>query len=143
MSSGESSNVTVEKKLAERRRRSTEGVPDLTDFMTDMFFGAVEMENKTYDLTGGIGIRGVEEEEIGFDDSTRSDSSRMTEEWLEEARRVVANSPTNRFLASQPIRSSSLLSSSQPPHPSRSRSARRYPYYLYHIYLLSLSFFYL
>ncbi|XP_054805667.1 uncharacterized protein LOC129308531 [Prosopis cineraria] len=84
-------SVTLQKKLAEMRRRA-QPVPELSDFMEDMFFGTADMEKKSYNLTGGV--LSANDDDVGFDDSTRSNSSRMTEEWLEEARRVVAASPT-------------------------------------------------
>nr|POE98415.1 hypothetical protein CFP56_53162 [Quercus suber] len=70
----------------------TERVPDLTDFMYDMFFGTVNMESskKVYNLTGGGGM----EEDKDFESSTRSNSSKQTQEWLEEAKRMVASSPS-------------------------------------------------
>ncbi|CAN0900332.1 hypothetical protein LINGRAHAP2_LOCUS20783 [Linum grandiflorum] len=68
--------------------------PDLTDFMNDMFFGTISSDNnKSYNLTGNKNSR-WEEEEQGFDDSIRSDSSKLTQEWLHEARRMVASSPS-------------------------------------------------
>lgn len=122
----------LQKKLAETRLRA-EAVPDLTDFMTDMFFGTVEMDKKSYDLTGGGRGGHEDEEDIGFDDSTRSNSSKMTEEWLEEARRVVAASPTRcespgklvgspRFAAAQGRKPVGALLDRRDP---LSRSARR------------------
>ncbi|XP_028791833.1 uncharacterized protein LOC114747650 isoform X2 [Neltuma alba] len=93
---GKGGSVMLQKKLAETRRKS-QPVPDLSDFMTDMFFGTVDKDKKSYDLTGGAGggsVLSENDDDVGFDDSTRSNSSRMTEEWLEEARHVVAASPT-------------------------------------------------
>ncbi|KAI9108842.1 hypothetical protein K1719_020147 [Acacia pycnantha] len=90
-------SITLQKKLLAERRRKLQPAPDLSDFMTDMFFGTADMDKKSYDLSGGAGGCGMlseNEDDVGFDDSTRSNSSRMTEEWLEEARRVVAASPT-------------------------------------------------
>lgn len=116
--------ITLQKKLAESSRRKAEPAPDLTDFMNDMFFGAATADKKAaYNLTG--------EGEEDFESSTRSNSSRMTQEWLEEARRMVASSPTRcdspsskfvgspRFAAAQG--SPALLDRRDP----LSRSARR------------------
>lgn len=128
---------SLQQRMAETRRRA-EPAPDLTDFMNDMFFGAADMGKKSYDLTGGGG-RGValvlDDADDGFDDSTRSNSARLTQEWLEEARRVVASSPTRcdspgrlsgspRFAAAQP--GSPLIPSlDRRDNLSRTRSARR------------------
>lgn len=77
---------------AEVRRNKPQQVADLTDFMNDMFFGTVKVENKSYNLTGDD----VDDDD---DDSPRSTTpttptSKMTQEWLQEARRIVASSPT-------------------------------------------------
>uniref|UniRef100_A0A2N9IX22 Uncharacterized protein n=1 Tax=Fagus sylvatica TaxID=28930 RepID=A0A2N9IX22_FAGSY len=85
-------SITLQKKLAVEARRKAENVPDLTDFMKDMFFGTVNVDNnKVYNLTGGGGVM---DEDQDFDSSTRSNSSKQTQEWLEEARRLVASSPS-------------------------------------------------
>ncbi|KAJ6869066.1 hypothetical protein NC651_033976 [Populus alba x Populus x berolinensis] len=84
-------SITLQKKIVESQRpNKTKNVPDLTDFMNDMFFGTVDNDKRSYDLTGGHS----EDEEESFDDSTRSHSSKLTQEWLEEARRMVASSPS-------------------------------------------------
>ncbi|GMY14962.1 hypothetical protein FCV25MIE_10201 [Fagus crenata] len=85
-------SITLQKKLAVEARHKAENVPDLTDFMNDMFFGTVNVDNnKVYNLTGGGGVM---DEDQDFDSSTRSNSSKQTQEWLEEARRLVASSPS-------------------------------------------------
>ena len=123
-------SITLQKKIVESQRpNKTKNVPDLTDFMNDMFFGTVDNDKRSYDLTGGHS----EDEEESFDDSTRSNSSKLTQEWLEEARRMVASSPSRcespsrlvgspRF-AAVPARlsSASILDRRDP----LSRSARR------------------
>ncbi|KAJ1413221.1 hypothetical protein SESBI_19766 [Sesbania bispinosa] len=129
-------SLSLQKKMAETRRRE-EPTPDLTDFMNDMFFGTVNTERKTYDLTGGG--RGaslsMDDDDDGFDDSTRSNSARLTQEWLQEARRIVASSPSRgdspgrlvgspRFAAAQP--GSPLPSLDRREALSRTRSARRF-----------------
>ncbi|KAL3571164.1 hypothetical protein D5086_028413 [Populus alba] len=84
-------SITLQKKIVESQRpNKTKNVPDLTDFMNDMFFGTVDNDKRSYDLTGGHS----EDEEESFDDSTRSHSSKLTQEWLEEAIRMVASSPS-------------------------------------------------
>ncbi|KAG4933016.1 hypothetical protein JHK87_047018 [Glycine soja] len=124
--------------MAETRLRE-KPAPDLTDFMNDMFFGAADMDHKTYDLTGSTGVAVDDDDdydEEGFDDSTRSNSARLTQEWLQEARRIVASSPSR---CDSPARSlgSPRFGATQPPSPlpsssdrrdalSRTRSARRY-----------------
>ena len=129
---------SLQKKAVENRRKGVEHVPDLTDFMNDMFFGAVPSEKKAYyNLTGSSAVdnnnKVVDQEDDDFDSSTRSNSSRLTEEWLEEARRMVASSPTrsespSRLVGSarfgaQPGRLS--VSSSIERRDPLSRSARR------------------
>ena len=122
-------SVTLQKKLAMEAQRKTEQVPDLTDFMNDMFFGTVNVESskKVYNLTGG----GCMDENYDFESSTKSNSSRQTQEWLEEAKRMVASSPSRsetppRFIGSPRFvaahGSPSLLDRRDP----LSRSARRY-----------------
>ncbi|WJX94401.1 hypothetical protein P8452_75821 [Trifolium repens] len=120
--------------MAETLRRE-EPPPDLTDFMNDMFFGTADTHQKTYDLTGGVGMSmDDDEEDDGFDDSTRSNSARLTQEWLQEARLVVASSPSRcespgRLLGSPRFASPSkslLPSSDRTEALSRARSARRF-----------------
>ncbi|KAD4385683.1 hypothetical protein R6Q59_010306 [Mikania micrantha] len=104
-------NENLQKKLAESRRKGSRGqeqVPDIADFMNDMFFGAVNNEKKVYNLTGESGIVLDEDD---FDSSTRSTSSRLTQEWLEEAKKLVASSP-NRGLSRAEDHSPSRLTGS-------------------------------
>ncbi|KAJ7945805.1 Wiskott-Aldrich syndrome protein family member 2 like [Quillaja saponaria] len=153
--SRQSSTLTLQKKILETRRRRFEpqehqhvAAADITDFMNDMFFGTVNVEKKVYDLKGGVedvDVKKEEEEEenddVGFDDSIRSNSSRLTEEWLEEARRIVASSPARscdspnsrlsgspRFAAHAAAASQgrSILASSLDRRDPLSRSARRH-----------------
>ncbi|XVF11670.1 hypothetical protein REPUB_Repub08aG0047200 [Reevesia pubescens] len=124
---------SLQKKALENRRRAEQDVPDLTDFMNDMFFGTLNNDKKPYyNLTGNGKLTDDDED---FDSSTRSNSSKLTEEWLEEARRMVASSPSRcdspsrpvgspRFAAAQPGRIS--LSSSPELRDPLSRSARRH-----------------
>jgi len=129
---------SLQKKMAEARRRE-KPAPDLSDFMNDMFFGAVDhVDNKTYDLTGNKGVSVDEEEEEdddeGFDDSTRSNSARLTQEWLQEARLIVGSSPSRGGSPGR-LSGSPRFAAPQPPSPlssldhrdslSRTRSARR------------------
>ncbi|GMY14949.1 hypothetical protein FCV25MIE_10188 [Fagus crenata] len=112
-------SITLQKKLAVEARCKAENVPDLTDFMNDMFFGTVNVDNnKVYNLTGGGGVMDKDQD---FDSSTRSNSSKQTQEWLEEARRLppsrLIGSP--RFAAAQ-VKQPSLLDRRDP----LSRSAR-------------------
>ncbi|KAK7347076.1 hypothetical protein VNO80_21603 [Phaseolus coccineus] len=131
-------SLSLQKKMAEARRRE-KTAPDLSDFMNDMFFGTVDhVDDKTYDLTGDKGVSVDEEEEDddeGFDDSTRSNSARLTQEWLQEARLIVGSSP-NRCGSPGRLSGSPRFAAPQPPSPlssldhrdslSRTRSARRY-----------------
>ncbi|XP_050226039.1 uncharacterized protein LOC126675439 isoform X2 [Mercurialis annua] len=128
-------SVNLQKKVVESRRKNkSDKAPDITDFMNDMFFGTLTNEKKAYNLTGN-GWDNDDEEEAGFDDSTRSNSSRLTQEWLEEAKRMMASSPTRcesptrlvgspRFAGGVPARlsTSSVLDRRDP----LSRSARRH-----------------
>ncbi|CAN6585441.1 unnamed protein product [Malus baccata var. baccata] len=123
---------------AEVRRNKPQQVADLTDFMNDMFFGTVKVENKSYNLTGDD----IDDED---DDSPRSTTpttptSKMTQEWLQEARRIVASSPTrsdspSRLAAGSPrfaagpqgqVNPRLSLSSALDRRDAMSRSARRY-----------------
>ena len=133
-------SLGMQKKIVAetRARRRTEHVADLTDFMNDMFFGTADMEKKTYDLTGGTG-RGTRgyvvdvDEDYGFDDSTRSNSARLTQGWLEEARQVLASSPARSHSPGRPVGAPRFAASQgrSPPvsldrRDPLSRSARRY-----------------
>ncbi|KAG9134320.1 hypothetical protein Leryth_026195 [Lithospermum erythrorhizon] len=138
----------LQKKLAESKvKTQKENAPDLTDFMNDMFFGTINTDTnkkKEYNLTGtgsGKSSKGYRDDgdNEDFDTSIRStdsNSSRLTQEWLVEAKRLVAASPTRhespskrigspRFAKSKettlPI-SSSILERRDP----LSRSARRH-----------------
>ncbi|KAA8540756.1 hypothetical protein F0562_024325 [Nyssa sinensis] len=76
LSSESKGSITLQKKLAESRRPvRAEPVPDLTDFMNDMFFGTVKPDKKSYNLMGNGGLDMDDEE--SFDDSRRSNSSRL------------------------------------------------------------------
>ncbi|KAK1377302.1 Nitrate transmembrane transporter [Heracleum sosnowskyi] len=88
-----SPNGLQQKKIIGNRRSVVEKqAPDLTDFMNDMFFGTATNEKKVYNLTGSDKEDGSAE--YDYDSSTRSNNSRLTQEWLEEAKRMVASSPT-------------------------------------------------
>ncbi|XXG88740.1 hypothetical protein AAC387_Pa12g0916 [Persea americana] len=122
--------VTMQKKLVENRRprqpEPAEPVPDITDLMNDWFFGSTNTERRAYNLTGGGLER--EEEEVG-----RNNNSKLTQEWLEEAKRIVAMSPSRndsptrlvgspRFAAVKHSDSPAALDRRDP----LSRSARRH-----------------
>ncbi|KAJ8772273.1 hypothetical protein K2173_027450 [Erythroxylum novogranatense] len=80
-------SILNQKKFAEPRRSlRAEHVADLTDFMNDMFFGTSKPNN----LTAANTLDGNDDV---FDLNTRSNSSRLTQEWLDEARRMVSSSP--------------------------------------------------
>lgn len=130
-----------------RRKPQPPQVADLTDFMNDMFFGTVSAETKSYNLTGDL--------EDYIEDSpnsstastptsttttptTTSSNSKMTQEWLEEARRIVASSPSRsssparlatgspRFAAPPGQAARLSFSSALDRRDPLSRSARRY-----------------
>lgn len=127
-------SMSLQRKLVETKHVSDQ-MPDLTDFMNDVFFGKTNDtdEKKGYNLTGGerqaVRDRGDDE----FDSSTRSVSSRQTQDWLEEAKKMVASSPSRggdspsrlvsspRFASSQGRLSTSSIDRRDP----LSRSARR------------------
>ncbi|OMO61216.1 hypothetical protein COLO4_33501 [Corchorus olitorius] len=130
---------SLQKKALENRRKGDPvPVPDLTDFMNDMFFGTVSNDKKPYyNLTGSNDNKEMDEEDEDFDSSTRSNSSKLTQEWLDEAKRMVASSSARcdshspsrlsgsaRFGAAQPGRLS--VSSSLERRDPLSRSARRH-----------------
>ncbi|XP_054820985.1 uncharacterized protein LOC129319901 [Prosopis cineraria] len=107
-------------------QRTSEPVPDFTDIMNETFFGTANLESKTYDLAGRQ-PRVSADMSIGFDDITRSNSGMLTQEWLEEARRVMAASPARYF--GSPRFAATQQASSPLPYLERdllSRSARRY-----------------
>ncbi|KAG8378767.1 hypothetical protein BUALT_Bualt07G0019300 [Buddleja alternifolia] len=132
--------ITLQRKLAETKRvtQNTNQIPDLTDFMNDMFFGTMDGadQKKAYNLTSGDRghVIGNHNDDDSFDSSTRSVSSRQTQEWLEEAKRMVASSPSRgsdsparlvgspRFAISQGRFSTSSLDKRDP----FTRSARRH-----------------
>lgn len=127
-------SLSLQRKLVETRQ-ATNQAPDITDFMNDMFYGTINggEEKKAYNLTGGGGRAVRDRRDDDFDSSTRSVSSRQTQEWLEEAKRLVASSPTKggdspsrlvsspRFAMAQGRLSTSSLDRRDP----FSRSARR------------------
>ncbi|KAK4350585.1 hypothetical protein RND71_029898 [Anisodus tanguticus] len=84
------SSKSLQRIIAENRKPASH-VPDLTDFMNDMFFGTPSPDKKTYNLKG-INTNLMDDED-DFDSSTRSVSSRLTQEWLQEAKQMVASSP--------------------------------------------------
>ncbi|PIN26362.1 hypothetical protein CDL12_00874 [Handroanthus impetiginosus] len=125
-------SISLQRMLAETKRASqntNDQIPDLINFMNDMFLGVVSDSDrkKAYNLSG-------DRDEYDFDSSTRSVSSRHTQEWLEEAKRMVALSPLRgsdspsrlggspRFGTSQGRFSTSSLDKRDP----FSRSARRH-----------------
>ncbi|CAK9137535.1 unnamed protein product [Ilex paraguariensis] len=129
LSSKSAGSVSLQKKIAETKiSNRPEPAPDLTDFMNDMFFGSVSIEKKAYNLTGGL--MDAEEEE-DFESSRRSSVySRSNHEWLEEAKRMVANSsPSRNDSPSRPVRFASpqarLSASNLDRRDPLSRSARR------------------
>lgn len=122
--------TSLQKKLAESRRpHREEPVPDLTDFMNDMFFGTINTDKKTYNLTGGGLMEKDDDDDCEWDSTS---NGRLTQEWLREAKQMVASSPSRcespsrlvgspRFAAAQGRLSASSLDRRDP----LSRSARR------------------
>lgn len=126
--------ISLQKKLGETRIPARpDPVPDISDFMNDLFFGTVKSDQKAYNLTG-TDLMEEEQYDDNFSDSSRHNStSRLTQEWLEEAKRMVASSPARcdspsrligspRFVAARASVSASALDRRDP----LSRSARRH-----------------
>ncbi|KAL5724918.1 hypothetical protein ACHQM5_008122 [Ranunculus cassubicifolius] len=67
-----------------------EPVPDLTELMNDWFFGTANKEIKSNNVNAGALLMDLEE----GGRSPSSMNSKLTQEWLEEAKRVVASSPS-------------------------------------------------
>ena len=80
---------SLQKKALENRRIAERHVLDLTDFMNNMFFGTVNNDKKPYYNLTGTGKLIDDDED--FDSRTRSNSSKLTQEWLKEARRMVVS----------------------------------------------------
>ncbi|XP_008446103.2 uncharacterized protein LOC103488927 [Cucumis melo] len=121
-----------QKRVTTSRPKTQQQAPDLTDFMNDMFFGAVNKDKKAYNLTGNEENDDDDDEEW-FDRSNRSRNEQLTEEWLDEARRLVASSPSRcnsparlvgspRFAAANGRSPASIIDRRDP----LSRSARRH-----------------
>ncbi|KAG6633198.1 hypothetical protein CIPAW_12G031800 [Carya illinoinensis] len=123
-------SMTLQKKLVDIRLKAERPVPDLTNFMNDMFFGVVNAEKKAYNFTGGAGSQVMDEEH--FECSSRSNmSSRQTQEWLEEARLMVSLEDKDLSLASAVNKwFSNILKPSNPtpnPNPTPDLSASAPP----------------
>ncbi|KAL5991201.1 hypothetical protein ACLOJK_012107 [Asimina triloba] len=154
--------VKLEASCRRAQAAPAERAPDLSDFMNEWFFGtATADERKSYNLNGGDYCRSIdnyveeddrdhhqqqkgssssaaaadEEDEdfISYEPPRMSTSSKLTQEWLEEAKRMVAMSPgrhesppklvgSPRFAAARG--SESAIDRRDP----LSRSARRYIY---------------
>lgn len=116
-----------------------EPVPDLADFMmNDWFYGTpMQKDNKENDLMCENKKAKDEEEEEkevgGGGKGSSSSTGRLTQEWLEEAKKMVADSPSRhespsrlsgspRFATAKAREPSPLLQRRDP----LSRSARRY-----------------
>ena len=83
-----------------------DGAPDLTDFMNDWFFGTVGARHSGggYDLTGESSKRLASpagNKKQGKSGGGGSSASKQTQDWLEEARRMVgAGSPGRKGVGS-------------------------------------------
>ncbi|XP_062116133.1 uncharacterized protein LOC133830220 [Humulus lupulus] len=143
-----------------RKAHIAEPAPDLTDFMNDMFFGSIKTidHNKiVYNLTGtsddtDTSASVKEEKNKGCKDENKlvreefspgrrsTSSSKLSQDWLEEARRLVASSPSRSSSPSRLVgsprfataaahgspASASASASSVDRRDPLSRSARRY-----------------
>ncbi|KAJ6374365.1 hypothetical protein OIU78_029975 [Salix suchowensis] len=112
-------SIALQKKIVDSQRPHTaKNVPDLTDFMNDMFFGTMDDDKKACNLTGCHS----EDEEESFDDSTRSSSSELPEEWLDAARRMVALSSASTLDRRDPLSRSARRH--RPSHPQHHNSKK-------------------
>ncbi|KAK9104333.1 hypothetical protein Scep_021177 [Stephania cephalantha] len=130
---------SLQKQVVENHRRFShrpaEPVPDVAELMDDWFFGSGNVktnQNKNYLSTsaGAMDDDHDQEQQVLLEDSPRNSNSRMTQEWLEEAKRIVAESPTRYDSPSRLVGSPRFASSSGPSDLDRrdplSRSARRH-----------------
>lgn len=85
-----------------------DGAPDLTDFMNDWFFGTVGARHSGggYDLTGESSKRPASPagKKQGKSGGGGSSASRQTQEWLEEAKRMVGTGSPGRASLGSPSR---------------------------------------
>ncbi|KAK9113610.1 hypothetical protein Syun_020407 [Stephania yunnanensis] len=127
---------SLQKQVVENHRRFShrppEPVPDVAELMDDWFFGSGNVKtNQNKNLTTSAGAMDDHQDEVVLlEDSPRNSNSRMTQEWLEEAKRIVAESPTRYDSPSRLVGSPRFASSSGPSDLDRrdplSRSARRH-----------------
>lgn len=106
-----------------------EPVPDLTELMNDWFFGNSNKEIKSNSNNMAAEEALFRDEDEGGQ-SPRNINSRLTQEWLEEAKRVVALSPSRGCdsptrLTGSPRFASAAIRDFDRRDPL-SRSARRY-----------------
>jgi hypothetical protein len=130
-----------------------DGAPDLTDFMNDWFFGTVGAKHSAasagavaggaYDLTGESSSSSSKkkpaapsekkrESDVGRGGRGSSSASKQTQDWLEEARRMVESGSPGRM--GSPSRQVPRFAGGNGTEPSptldrrdpMSRSARRY-----------------
>ncbi|KAK1318215.1 hypothetical protein QJS10_CPB04g01557 [Acorus calamus] len=122
------------KLVVETRRPEPPAVPDITDLMNDWFFGSANADRRTYKEVEEVREAKKDDDDGGDSesegwDNRKSRTSRMTEEWLEEAKRMVAMSPTRqdspRFKGGLP-RFASAQSGGLDRRDPLSRSARRH-----------------
>ncbi|KAF9605460.1 hypothetical protein IFM89_017479 [Coptis chinensis] len=134
--------ITENRKPGRPEPIHAEPVPDLTELMNDWFFGTPnnnhkvdkpqnnnnDREIKPQNIIAGDGVL-VDEEEDGSRYSPRNNNSRLTQEWLQEAKRVVAASPGRCDSPSRLVGSPRFASGGARDFDRRdplSRSARRY-----------------
>jgi len=113
-----------------------DGASDLTDFMNDWFFGTVGARHSGYDLTGesskGLASPAGNKEQ-GKSGGGGSSASKQTQDWLEEARRMVGAGSPGRKGVGSPSRQLPRFAGGSGTEPSptldrrdpMSRSARR------------------
>jgi hypothetical protein len=117
-----------------------DGAPDLTDFMNDWFFGTVGARHSGgggYDLTGDSSKRPASpagnKKQGKSSGGGGSSASKQTQDWLEEARRMVGTGSPGRKGVGSPSRQLPRFAGGSGTEPSptldrrdpMSRSARR------------------
>ncbi|OQU88087.1 hypothetical protein SORBI_3003G396900 [Sorghum bicolor] len=118
-----------------------DGAPDLTDFMNDWFFGTVGARHSGgggYDLTGESSKRPASpagsKKQGKSSGGSSSSASKQTQDWLEEARRMVGTGSPGRKGVGSPSRQLPRFAGGSGTEPSptldrrdpMSRSARRH-----------------
>ncbi|KAF6157505.1 hypothetical protein GIB67_004443, partial [Kingdonia uniflora] len=128
-------SISQQKQMVESRKplpKQPDPVPDLTELMDEWFFGgAVEKSIKPSVIARGPVFPTDYEEEITSpsNNNNNNNNSRLTQEWLQEAKRMVASSPSRCESPSRLIGSPRFVAANAKDFDRRdplSRSARRH-----------------